>query len=261
MTFTVPPNAAISPNRGSFNVSAGQNFIGQALIVQEGVACAAPHGLAQVTIEMPFDGGSATVTVTAPSSCGWSVQGVMPWIALTSPGFQSGNGAITFQVGASPTIGTRTAVLGVNGRSFIVSQPSGCAVITQLPATLSQAGGTYVLPVSAAPSCQWTTSTNSDWADLARVTEGIQLTVARNDGMDDRSFNFTLNGRSYSLTQPGRSQNPDELPRRRGHRGVLLDALCTAQPDDPTADGRYALPAIGWDGLIPLGPCTGAAVV
>lgn len=68
------------------------------------------------------DGGSDSISVTAPEDCRWKAKGDSRWIRVTSGGSGSGNGTFTYAVSASSGKAVRVGSLIIDGLSFIVVQ-------------------------------------------------------------------------------------------------------------------------------------------
>jgi len=67
------------------------------------------------------DGGSDTVSVTAPSECAWTAVSNSAWITITSGSSGTGNGSVNYSV-SSNTGHDRTGTLTIAGRTFTISQ-------------------------------------------------------------------------------------------------------------------------------------------
>ena len=70
-------------------------------------------------------GGSGGVAVTTVAGCDWTATSNAPWITFAD-GIRSGNGSVQFNVAAT-TGPARSGTLTVAGRTFTVSQSSGCS--------------------------------------------------------------------------------------------------------------------------------------
>lgn len=70
----------------------------------------------------PAAGGSATVTVTATAGCTWSAVSNAGFIAITAGASGTGNGSVTYNVGANTATTSRTGTLTIAGQTFTVTQ-------------------------------------------------------------------------------------------------------------------------------------------
>lgn len=83
-------------------------------------ACA--YALETTSKVFPSQGGLASVSVTAPSGCGWSVSHSTSWITFTAGSFGSGSGAVQYAVAGNAGAAARTAAITIAGRVFWISQ-------------------------------------------------------------------------------------------------------------------------------------------
>ena len=85
-----------------------------------------PCAYAVTPASRSFDsgGGAGAVSVTATRGCGWdsSLDNVPSWITITSAGFGTGDGSVSFTVAPNDGGSSRTATLGVAGQTFTVTQ-------------------------------------------------------------------------------------------------------------------------------------------
>lgn len=85
-------------------------------------ACASVNPLAQA---FPSGGGNGSVTVTASAGCGWTATSNDSWITIIGGSSGSGNGSVSYQVGAntgSGTVSPRTGSITVAGQTVTISQ-------------------------------------------------------------------------------------------------------------------------------------------
>ena len=78
----------------------------------------------EVTLSRQFfggRGGNASVNVTAPNSCRWTVVSHSPWIAVTQ-GSGRGDGRVNYTVTANPSLTARTGTLTIGEWTFTVVQ-------------------------------------------------------------------------------------------------------------------------------------------
>lgn len=86
-------------------------------------APACSYGVTPTAISIAAAGGTASVTVSAPAGCPWTVTG-STGVTITSGSSGSGNGTVRFTVGAN-TGPARTLTLTVAGQRVTVSQGGG----------------------------------------------------------------------------------------------------------------------------------------
>ncbi len=83
----------------------------------------------------PVAGGNATINVTSPAGCGWSLSGAPDWVTFAGALNGSGNGALGYQVASNPGP-DRSATLTVAGVLFVVEQEAviaGLGLIGSMP--------------------------------------------------------------------------------------------------------------------------------
>ena len=71
---------------------------------------------------IPAGGGTGTVTVTAPSTCSWTVSTNSTWLTLSGTTSGTGNGTVTFTAQANTTTGQRSTYITAQRQSMPVLQ-------------------------------------------------------------------------------------------------------------------------------------------
>ena len=79
-------------------------------------------GLTASLLYPPASGGNYTVGVRATSGCTWGAYSMATWVTITSGQSGSGSGNLTVSVAPNPTSASRTAVVSVGYKTFMVSQ-------------------------------------------------------------------------------------------------------------------------------------------
>jgi uncharacterized protein (TIGR03437 family) len=117
------------------NVGEVQNTAAFELQINPGPTCT--FSIAPTSDPVPALGGVGNVKVTAPTGCGWAATSNVPWITITSGLSGSGNGTVSFSVGADAG-GARSGTLTIAGQTFTVNQGSGSsgALTITTPANL-----------------------------------------------------------------------------------------------------------------------------
>jgi hypothetical protein len=96
------------------------------------------------TVSLGSAAATATIIVTAASTCGWTAVSGTPFISVTAGASGTGNGTVTISVDAN-TGATRTGTVTVAGQTVTVTQTGGSSAIVaafQLLDPASQAGPT-----------------------------------------------------------------------------------------------------------------------
>ena len=72
----------------------------------------------------PFSssGGTGSVSIMAPVSCGWTASSNVGWINITSGGSGSGNGTVGYSVSSNSSTSSRNGTMTIAGKIFTVTQ-------------------------------------------------------------------------------------------------------------------------------------------
>ena len=156
-----------------------------------------------------FGGGILTVTVTAPSTCAWTVASETLWITATPA---RGTGAGSVRIETEPNTGpARSGTVTIGEKPFSVSQaaapaqPPACAFSLDAPsATVGRVAGSYSVSVTTLPTCTWTVQTAASWVHFPGGSHtgsgSIVLGYDANAG-PARSDAITIAGTSFLLSQ------------------------------------------------------------
>jgi hypothetical protein len=208
--FAASENAG--PPRSGTLLVGGRTFT----VNQEG-GCA--YSIAPEQQSVDAGGGMATVIVTAAAECAWTAAANVPWITVESGSTGSGSGRVQLSVAANPE-GQRTGTATIAGRTFTVTQTTGCLYgISPDPVAVNAAGGPVALQLTTAPTCAWSVAAAVPWITIAPPETGngsgtIQIVVGSNTG-PARSGSIAVASRTvavsqeagctYSLSAPGQS--------------------------------------------------------
>lgn len=199
ISYSVATNVGAS--RSAVLTIAGKSFT----ITQAANACFPAPTISPASRTFTSSGGTTTVAVTAPSTCGWTVTGKPAWITMST----SGTGNATLNVTASVNSGAeRTSTFTVAGNSFTVTQAANpCLDATLSPANASHsnAAGTGSIALTAGASCTWNVTGIPSWITVTSGTSGsgnatIAYSVAANSGAA-RSATLMVAGRSFPVSQ------------------------------------------------------------
>jgi hypothetical protein len=103
-----------------------------------GTGAACGQILTPANFSIPLQGGTGSVTVSAPAACAWTAASGRDWVSLASGPAGSGNGTIAFSVG--PNSGSpRSAVLAVGDSAVVIAQAGGADTFV-VPAVASTPG-------------------------------------------------------------------------------------------------------------------------
>jgi hypothetical protein len=153
-------------------------------------------------------GGSGAVAVTTVAGCEWTPTSNAPWITITTGGIRNGNGTVQFNV--APTTGpARSGTLTIAGRTFAVSQSSGCSFsISPTIQTVSNFGGPRSVAVSTSAGCTWTAAASVSWVHITSDQSGtgagtVSFTVDRTPSSRPRSTTLSIAGQTVTINQEG----------------------------------------------------------
>ncbi len=154
-------------------------------------------------------GGSNTVAVTPSNSgCQWVAVSNDSWLTITSGASGTGNGTVAYTVAAN-TGPNRSGTLTIGGKTFTVTQDSGCTfTISPTSQSVPNSGGTVTITVTTPnQQCQWTATVaaNSPWITITSGAGGtgngtVTITVAANTG-SNRSGTLTIGGQTFTVSQ------------------------------------------------------------
>lgn len=155
-------------------------------------------------------GGSASVSVTAPTGCSWTASSNASWISITAGASGSGNGPVSYQV-AQNVAAARTGSMTIAGHTFTVTQdgapPSSCTYAISPEREVFRApGGTGSISVTAAGGCPWQASSNVDWITFSSGTSGsgngsVDYTILPNATGGKRKGKITVAGEVFVVKQ------------------------------------------------------------
>jgi hypothetical protein len=70
-------------------------------------------------------GGTGSVSVTAPSTCGWTASSPVSWISVNAGTTGTGSGSVAYSVASNSATTSRTASLSIAGLTYTVTQAPG----------------------------------------------------------------------------------------------------------------------------------------
>ena len=165
-----------------------------------------PTGVSLNASTLTSAGGSGSVTVTAPGTCGWTATSEASWITGLTPASGQGDGEVQFQVGTNPGATSRQGSVRFNSVRVSVVQPGGCAVsLSPTKQDVAAESSTGTVTVTAAPDCAWSAASTTSWLSVTSgasvIGNGIVgFSVATNSGAQ-RSGTLTIGDQSFVVTQ------------------------------------------------------------
>ena len=180
-----------------------------------------PISISPVSQNVPADGGTGTVNVTAASNCQWQATSNASWITMVGGG--------NYSVSANTGTSSRTGTITIGDKTFTVTQPGGSACAFSInPASQSYGAssgdpakyvmGSFALTASS-PGCFWETTSHAIWirADYySRTGSGsrtISYYVADNFAPPSRTGTIAVGGKTFTVTQGGQNCIPTFTPK------------------------------------------------
>jgi hypothetical protein len=175
--------------------------------------CSVTAGL-PVTNDVSVAGTTGTIPVT--SSCAWTAAASASFITITSGTSGSGNGTVSYSIAANTGVSrTASIVIGtaiVNFLQFGPRAPVDCTVtLSATTAKINNSGGSVLINVTAASTCQWGFVSNSPFLFFPAAGAGPQFNpVTGNGGVSiaasfnsgpSRTGTVTIGGQTVTITQ------------------------------------------------------------
>ena len=204
VSYTVAPNPSTSQRSGSMTI-AGVTYS----ITQEGVACT--FGISPTSGSVPAGATTGTVSVSAPSGCTWTAVSGAGFVTVTGGASGSGNGTVSYSVGANPTITPRNGSIAIAGQTFAITQAGAPCTLTLSPTSASVAAGATsgTFSVNVPTGCQWAPTNNApSWVIITDAGSGnggdtIGYSVAANPSSTPRTGTIVIQGQTFTITQAG----------------------------------------------------------
>lgn len=157
-------------------------------------------------------GGSGAVDIIAPEGCQWTAQSSAAWLDVTSGRTGDGRGEVRFTAGANTSSASRTATLTIAGLEFRVTQAAAVATpdctysLSSTTESVTAAGGTGAITVTAPSGCSWTATSSATWLTVTAGATGsgngtVQYSAAAHTGTSPRSASLTVATRTVTVNQ------------------------------------------------------------
>jgi hypothetical protein len=260
------PWIQVSPPGGSYSGSGSANFTitvaanGDAArnanvtiatkpvaVSQAGTACVPAPAISPSSQAFTGNGGSATVNITAPAGCTWTVANKPSWVTMATSG--SGNAGLTVTALSNP--GTaRSATFTVAGNSYSVTQDANqCSGSTLAPTSASHPYGaaTGSFAVTAPAACSWSVSGLPSWVTVTSGASGtgngtVGYSVAANTGAV-RNATLAVAGASFAVSQAAAPAPPATYCASRGNTSSyewIQQVTIAGQSRNTGNNGGYA---------------------
>ena len=217
--YEVLPNPG-SHRTGTITVADRQHTVTQ---VAAGEPAPAPPlgpncvaSLNPTSINVPVNGGPASVALTINTGCEWTASSNEQWVTFTTPTTGRGNATIGLQ--AERNNGpARAATLTIAQQIVVVAQPAAAATPT---CTYSLApsnrvvgapAGRTTFTISTSETCAWTAGVDVNWISLSRNSgrgpDEVSYTFQTNNG-PARTGTITVEGRTLTVRQEAPAPPP-----------------------------------------------------
>ena len=206
ISYTAAANTATTSRTATITVGGRVHTV-----TQDAAAAPCSYTLTPAQRQMASTGGSATVALTAGSTCAWTAVSSAPtWLTL-APGSASGTGpaTITYTATANTTASSRTATITVAGQVHTVTQDAPAVACTYSLSPESRefepAGGAGTVTVTTGPTCPWTAVSSAGYVMVTNTsgtgTATINYIVSAAGMGVDRTATITVNGQVHSIRQ------------------------------------------------------------
>ena len=183
--YSVAANGVASARSGTLMVA------GQTVTVNQ-AAAPCTYAISPTSASAPAAGGTATVSVTAPTGCNWAATSNSGFLSVTSGVSGNGNGSVGYGV-ASNGVSFRSGTLTIAGQTYTVNQFGTGPMVSvdrlslrygaalSGPAVTAQtAAQTVRLMQSSGAAVSWTAISNQSWLQVSPTsgTGARELSVA-----------------------------------------------------------------------------------
>ena len=164
------------------------------------------------TSSVPAAGGSGTLAISTERECEWVAASESDWLTLNATKGQ-GPGSVGYAAAANPDSSTRRGALVVGQQRLEIAQEAAPCLYEVVPTSIAVAAAETrsSIAVRTAGGCRWSVQTATPWV-RAEPAEGagpgtVQLSIAANPG-PGRSATLTLAGIAVSISQAATSPTP-----------------------------------------------------
>ncbi|MBF0525168.1 MAG: BACON domain-containing protein, partial [Deltaproteobacteria bacterium] len=267
--YTVLPNATGTTRTGTitYGDSTVIPAITKTFTVVQSSSCVSLSPIGGANYDA--DGGTGSVSVTAPSDCTWTAVSLSGWITVTAGATGSGNGSVAYSV-AKSTGGTRSGSIIIGGSSFNITQNGVACTFTlsSTSANFDSGANNGVIVVTSQNGCI-PVAISQDQSMIPpppalqvtvvnSTTSEVTYSVTANPASTPRTGHIYISGQTVTVTQSGFctfiASPPTQTITATGGQGtlkVLTQAGCswTATQD------------VGWINIDSGGSGTGSGTV
>ena len=192
---------AVAANQGLAR-QGSVTIAGRTFSVSQESGCS--YDISPSSASVPATASTGSVSVTTGAGCPWTASSGAPWITITGGGNSSGPGQVGYSIGANSGP-ARQSSLTVAGRTFAISQASGCTYsVSPTSVDIPGTGGSGAPTVTTAAGCPWNASGGAGWVTFPSPNNvgpgGAQFVVASNSG-PPRTDTVTIAGQPFTVRQ------------------------------------------------------------
>ncbi|MFN0101842.1 MAG: BACON domain-containing protein [Bryobacteraceae bacterium] len=161
LSFAAAPNT--TPGSRTGIISLGSR---QFTVTQPGANCELSINPTANT-GVPSNAFQSSIAVT--STCQWTAQSTVSWIAITAGTSGTGNGQIDYSIPANPSAQNRSGAIRIGNLTFNVTQTGGGCSLSLNPQRATLGGGNVSgrFSVNGSLGCQWTPSSTDLWISIS----------------------------------------------------------------------------------------------
>jgi hypothetical protein len=166
------------------------------------------YTISPANLSFGSDGGTGSISVTAPNNCSWNASENVDWINITAGSSGNGDGIVSYTVLANSAADNRSDTITVAGQRHTVTQGGVSCTYTISPTSrdFTSSGGTGSFTVTTPAGCGWTASESVGWISITSGGSGngtgtVNYSVSANATATARNANITAGGRSHRVNQ------------------------------------------------------------
>jgi len=203
VNYSVASNPSSGQRVGTMTI-AGATFT----ITQSGATCSV--SLSPSSASPGASGGSGSASVTAPAGCAWTAaSNATSWLTVTGGSSGSGNGTVSYSVGANSQGQTRQGTITIGGQAFTVNQDAASCTysLSSGSTTIAAAGGTGSTSLTATSGCSWSAvSSAPSWLTVTGGASGtgsgtVTFSAAANSLAQTRQATISVGGQTFTVDQ------------------------------------------------------------
>ena len=199
-TGTTAKTLSVSPDGQFFSYAHDSTVFVARLPVASCVASISPG-----SANLPTNGGSGVVNVSAPAGCTWKAVSRVSWIRITGPNIGTGDGVVGYTA-TNSSDSAMTGLLIVAEQTFPIRLGADPCSYTVTPegSSWSADGGTGAVGVQTAGGCGWSAQSNDDWITIDRISRdngGGGLTYSVAPSNVSRTGTLTVAGETVTVVQ------------------------------------------------------------